>query len=419
MNRSFYNGVGGTKAHQFAIDTWANNIANISTSGFKANIPQFAELFSTKVAQINNQAAPVASDAGNGVRANSSAISMKTGSIMPTDRELDVALGGEGWFGVMSSDGEAAHFTRNGSLMYNRDGDIVNADGGYMLGTLTNELKEGVLKEMVRYIPLSGVDTQEPLKLPQDLRIAPVPTRKVTIHGNLGAEGQPASFNTNIFARNGDVNVLKLRIEKTSEEPNKSLWNMYASIENKEGKKIFEAPPAPIVFGSNGAVESFQIPVIKNGDETIELSIGEGFSGLVTLGGNLIDKSILADGVPSGKLTKYHFNRDGHIIAAFDNGRESAVGKLAVYHFANDQGLEKLGDNRFSATANSGAPLFYKNAAGENILGTDLIPYALELSNTSAAQALTELIMLQKAFDANAKAISTSDQLIQQALKMV
>lgn len=414
MNRAFHNGVNGTKSYQFGIDTWANNIANINTYGYRANMPQFANLFSDKIAMINNQG-PVQSDQGFGVRANSSAISMKLGSMMPTDRTMDLAIGSEGWFGVIGSDGNTPYFTRNGSFMYNRDGDIVNSDGAYILGSLSDELKSGTLTEVKQYMPLKDVGSQEALKLPKTLTLQSVPTKEVSFRGNLGVEGAPMQFNTHITAPNGDENLLTVDIKQITQEGKAPTWMMQAMVNSSKGENIFTSEAVPLNFKSNGALDNFTPPVIKNGDVEINLKNIE----LVTLAGDKISKSIVKDGTKQGSLERYHINKAGHIMAEFDNGLSSVVGKLGVYHFQNDQGLEKVGQNQFRPTSNSGEPFFYTNENGDYTIGSQLMPYTIEMSNTSASQALTELIIMQKAFDASAKAITTGDQLIQQALKMV
>jgi flagellar hook protein FlgE len=418
MNRTFYNGISGVKSQQFGIDTWGNNISNISTNGYKANIPQFAELFSDKLAQIDNTG-PVQSDQGFGARAHSSAIDMSQGSVVKTDRKLDVAIMGNGWFGV-TGDGEKVSYTRNGSFSYDKNGDIVNADGSFLMGTLSENLKSGKLNDVSNFIPLAPVDDQTILRMPDNLVLGAVATKKVAIHGNLGIEGVTGKFATNIFTASGEKHSLNIRIEKDYEQPETGTsWTLVATIKNEDGDITFESEPGQILFGGNGGVVKYDKPKIDNEGQNIDLTLGTKFGGLVTLGGEFIGKDIERDGLPQGKLIDYHVDKDGHIVANFDNGRASAVGKIALFHFQNDQGLTKLGDNVFDQSSNSGNAFFYKDALGRDAAGTDLLPYSLEKANVSTAEALTQLIVMQKAFDASAKSITTGDQLLQTALKML
>jgi len=97
---------------------------------------------------------------------------------------------------------------------------------------------------------------------------------------------------------------------------------------------------------------------------------------------------------------------------------QSSVGKIAVYHFQNDQGLNRVNGSRFAESNNSGKPLFFKDANGQNIIGSDIANFKLEGSNVEMSTGLTDLIVLQRAYDANSKSITTADQMIQKALNM-
>ena len=414
MNRAFYNGISGVKSQQFGIDTWGNNISNISTNGFKANIPQFAELFNDKLAQISNTG-PVQSDQGFGARAHSSAISMKQGSVVQTERKLDVAIMGDGWFGVTNGE-EGVAYTRNGNFASDKNGDLVNSDGAFLIGTLSPNLQDGKLADVSNFIPLAAATEQTTMRMPDDLILGSVATKNVVIHGNLGVEGVTGKFSTHIFMPNGEKGSIKIRIEKDENQPAQgSSWTLIAQLKNQAGETLFESDPGEIVFGANGGLVKFDKPKIDNDGVNIDLKIDN----MVTLAGNFIGKGIDADGLPQGKLIDYHIDRDGHVVANFDNGRASAVGKIALFHFQNDQGLTKMGDNLFAQSSNSGEAFFFKDALGRPSAGTDLLPHALEKANVSTAEALTQLIVMQKAFDASAKSITTGDQLLQTALKML
>lgn len=89
-----------------------------------------------------------------------------------------------------------------------------------------------------------------------------------------------------------------------------------------------------------------------------------------------------------------------------------------MYHFQNDQGLTSVSSNLFAESSNSGEAIFYTKENGESFLGSKIYSHKLEGSNVSLATALTELIIVQKAFDASAKSITTSDELLKNAINM-
>ncbi|QMS58712.1 flagellar hook protein FlgE [Campylobacter fetus] len=96
----------------------------------------------------------------------------------------------------------------------------------------------------------------------------------------------------------------------------------------------------------------------------------------------------------------------------------ASVAKVALYHFQNNQGLSKSSENTYQTTANSGQPIFYQDQNGNVVYGAAIKNSTLEMSNVDLGVSLTDLIIMQKAYDASAKSITTSDQMIQKAINM-
>jgi len=148
------------------------------------------------------------------------------------------------------------------------------------------------------------------------------------------------------------------------------------------------------------------------------MDLGSGFDGVVSITNLDITASSIANGTIGGDLVGYDINQSGEVFATFSNGEQSSVGKLAIFHFQNDQGLTRLNGSRFEEGPNSGEPLIFQNEKGENIIGTTLVNFKLESSNIEMTYGITELIILQRSFDANSKSITTADQMMQKALNM-
>ena len=189
---------------------------------------------------------------------------------------------------------------------------------------------------------------------------------------------------------------------------------------NNKVYEIVDTQTGVVTFGGGGQLLTNTIPTLSNGGTPLTLNFGEpnSFTGLIS--STTLEKSNAAtsDGYIEGFLSKYGIDGNGNVIAEFSNGRSSAIAKVALYHFQNDQGLNKESSTLFSTSSNSGKPIFYLNDDGESFLGSKILSSKLEGSNVSYATALTELIVMQKAFDASAKSITTSDQLIQNAINM-
>ncbi|PAF48314.1 flagellar hook protein FlgE [Helicobacter sp. 12S02232-10] len=200
MNDTILNSYSGIKTHQFGLDSISNNIANVNTTGYKENIPEFKSLFSAHLDSLNSSSI-TSNDRNFGASGASNAISTKSGNYHQSDGEFDMAYQGKGWFIVGSNkegdfkiekDGyeqkQPNYFTRNGSFTRDGDGYLVNSQGYYVYGINLGKIQNGVF---VSSNDTDG-DTKKlagneltPLNIPQELKFQPVLTSKVDISINL------------------------------------------------------------------------------------------------------------------------------------------------------------------------------------------------------------------------------------------
>ena len=123
------------------------------------------------------------------------------------------------------------------------------------------------------------------------------------------------------------------------------------------------------------------------------------------------------DGIEEGFLQNYQIDEMGKIIGIFSNAQDVVLGQIPVFHFQNEQGLESIGDSMFMETSNSNKAFLYTDDEG-NYLPSNIKSGMLESSNVNFSQAMTELIVTQKAFQASAKTVTTSDEMIQKAINL-
>jgi flagellar hook protein FlgE len=192
---------------------------------------------------------------------------------------------------------------------------------------------------------------------------------------------------------------------------------------DETAKKVYEivdSQTGQLTFGTSGELTSNTIPTLNNGGTTLTLDLGTvgTYDGMIS--STSIEKSNVADynGSLEGYLKSYAVDENGNIVASFSNGESSAIAKIAVYHFQNDQGLTQVSSTLFAESANSGKAIFYTDANGNNIAGTSIASSTLETSNTDLATALTELIVVQKAYSASSKSFTVGDELLQNAINM-
>ena len=123
------------------------------------------------------------------------------------------------------------------------------------------------------------------------------------------------------------------------------------------------------------------------------------------------------NGEVKGDLNNYQVDENGDIFALFSNAKSVKIATIPIYHFQNDQGLDSIGSNLYTPTSNSNEAFLYSKD-GEYIPGSKILSNSIEESNVNLSQAMTELIVTQKAFASAAKTVTTSDEMIKKAIDM-
>ena len=161
--------------------------------------------------------------------------------------------------------------------------------------------------------------------------------------------------------------------------------------------------PANISFsGNNGSVP----------DQQVNLSFGtvNAFDGMTSFGSRSSTSAISQDGYAGGELVEVKINQSGTLVGSFSNGRSFGLAQIGMAKFINNEGLSTEGGNVYTQTTNSGEAIIGTAAsAGHGFIKSS----ALEASNVDLSRALTQLIIIQRGFQANGQTITTSDQLLQ------
>ena len=219
------------------------------------------------------------------------------------------------------------------------------------------------------------------------------------------------SFGGDIYEANGDKDIISFNFYKKEVTSDSTIWK--AEINILKDNKIISTQTEDFTFNKNGSLINPKSISLKYLPITINTN-------LTAIYKTNIDTSIYSftqNGTSQGYLTKYEVDENGNIWANFSNNRSIKVATIPIYHFQNDQGLESVGGNLFKETVNSNKAFLYKKN-GEYIPGSLVKSHMLETSNTNFSQAMTELIINQKAFSAAAKTVTTSDEMIQKAINL-
>lgn len=432
MIQGFHTGVSGIKSYQTAIDVVANNLANINTVGFRGNTAEFASLFERTLSMTHGNTTHNREDLGVGTRVNTVAMVKEQGSILLTDKSTDLAINGDGWFSVQSNKDDIPLYTRAGDFTFDADSNLVSPDGSHVLGTMGTNMKEVMLKqangteykgaeitEQLAEVPLAGVESQEPLSFPKNLVYPPEPTSTARMIGNIGTDDEIRTLGAGIIDADGNRNHLKIKFTKTEiQTPPGTQWNAEATVQSLDGETVYSTINEVVEFNADGSLKANPFTTIDNRGSEVVIDLGSGYNGIVSIANSDITSSSMADGTIGGDLKGYEINKNAEVIAIFTNGVQTSVGKIAVFHFQNDQGLDRITGTKFRESADSGKAIFFKDADGKDVIGTSIANYQLENANVKMEIGLTDLIVMQRAFDANSKSITTADQMMQKALNM-
>lgn len=380
MLRSMFSGISGLRAHQTMLDVTGNNIANVNTTGFKGSATQFQDTLSQLVQGGGAPGAAIGgtnpAQIGLGVQVAGISTNFTQGSAQATGRASDLMISGDGFF-VVNAGGETL-YSRAGAFDFDAQGRLVTPNGPFVMGwNATN----GVVNQ--------GAALQN-ITLPRGVVAPAVATTNVRFTGNLpddAAAGTEIVRDVDVYDATGTATSVTLAFTRTATGWDvASGGSMLAALTFTDG-----LPTGPLSLAVGGV--------------TVDLAGVTGFADLSTL------KVAGQDGRTAGTLDAYSIGPDGTITGTFSNGATEAVGRIALASFVNPGGLEKAGDSTYRATANSG--VVELGAAGDPGYGSLASGY-LEMSNVDLSQEFTNLIIAQRGFQANARIITTSDEVLQE-----
>ena len=219
-------------------------------------------------------------------------------------------------------------------------------------------------------------------------------------------------FGGNIYDTNGNKDLINLSFTKQKVLNDKIEWNGEITVKDPKGN-IIKTINQTFTFDQKGNLNSPKKITLDSPQQMVinlqnltsyEKSTSSSYS-------------FSQNGIEKGYLKNYDITDNGTIFANFSNSKSVAVGQIPVFHFQNEQGLESIGNNLFMETSNSNKAFLYKKD-NKYISGAKILSHKLESSNVNFAQAMTELIVTQKAYSAAAKTVTTSDQMIQKAINM-
>jgi flagellar hook protein FlgE len=428
---SFSTPLSGLTAAQGQLQSVSNNLANINTDGYKDQTLTFADVFS-QTGVTNGSGDPV--QTGSGVTVSSTDADFSEGSLSATGTSSNMALSGNGFFVTRSPSG-LADYTRAGDFTTNNAGQITTPSGELLLG----------------YPAVNGVvntaTTLQPLQVGTGVTSPAVASTTMNISANLnaGATVGPTSTTTStlpVFDSLGASHTLTVTYAMTAA----NTWSYTVTMPTAD---LIPTPAAPVpatetvATGTLGFSTSGVLDAVNGVASPAAVAAGipltippAGFTladgaaalpvtwNLETAGTPTITQTATAsatsatstNGFASGTLSTYAVQPDGTIDGTFSSGQTLALGQVAVASFSNNQGLVAIGNNNYQASAASGAAVI--GLAGTGGRGT-VIGGSVEQSNVNIATEFAKLIVAQQAYSANAKSITTFNQVSQATIAML
>ncbi len=250
------------------------------------------------------------------------------------------------------------------------------------------------------------------------------------ISAGSGVEAFSQGFNTathsssiDVFDSLGSKHTIRMEFRKTAlETATGSTWAINISVPAPatiDTTAPFDEKTGTIHFNNDGSLETFNPPNLSfsanNGsapEQQVRLSFGSAdtFEGMTSFNSRSSTSGISQDGFTGGNLLGIKIDQSGTLVGSFSNGHSFGLAQIGMAKFANNEGLSAKGGNIYDETANSGDAIIGTAASG----GRGFIQSsALEASNVDLSRALTQLIIIQRGFQANGKTVTTSDQLLQ------
>lgn len=478
MMRSLYSAVSGLKTHQTRMDVIGNNIANVNTEAFKASSVRFSEIMyqTTASASGGNGATGTggvnAKQIGLGVTTGSTSVNITgAGASETTGKPFDLKLtDSQSTNFFIVSDGTNRYFTRAGSFYVDGNGYLCMSSTGYTLQGWQVDPTNGEIRK----------DVVSPLQVmsPENQTASPEATTKAYASGvldkndsNVNADdgyvmtlgfyddlgySYTAKFAVKPIKNNGTVEAGKYKITLTDviNSESKSILDADETEKKAQIQKIFGTDGYTIEYdtnkgtfvsiganGTNGA-NGTQKPVsqllkmselntgyktdLGNGQTQVsnfkDIEIDFSKSMNYDNGGTSTLKMLKGDstgdgaGKKLGALTGISVDQQGRIHGSYDNGNTILLGQIAVAQFANASGLEKVGNNCYQTTLNSGE--FDGIGVEVNADGSAINSGELEMSNVDLSGQFTDMIVTQRGFQANSRVITTSDTLLEELINL-
>lgn len=380
-------GVSGLLGYQQGLRVIANNTANLNTPGYKSSTLQFADLFYARSSGGGT------AQLGHGLDTTGTHLNFRPGDLRQTGNDFDLAVDGNGMFMLRTADGQT-RYTRAGQFDFDAKGFLVHrGDGSKVLG---RDASGGLVE-----ISIAG------------MRVSPGrPTTTANFTGNLSSTLPEYTVEgLKVFDALGQEHTLSLKF--TSQAPESpGSWH----VELFDGATSVGSSEIVFVDGrATLATSMLTFSYAPPGRAAQLLSFHFGADATSFASGGLATLAMTSqDGYGPGNLSGVGFDETGTLVASYGNGQTTRGARLALGRFGSADAVRALGGNLFAATGNGE---WQTGVAGEGGFGA-VKAGVLEGSNVDLSREFSELVVMQRGYQASSQVISTANDMLQELFGM-
>ena len=420
--RSLQIGISGMTASGNALGVSGDNIANAGTNGFKSSRAEFQDVLSTTLKGIDG-----GDQFGSGTRLAHIRSMFTQGNISRTENITDLAINGNGFFLISAPFGRG--FTRDGAFGFDKEGQMINADGYLVLG-FAADADGRIINKLA---PIKLGNTTIPAKATETVKVMMnLDSRDEIKQFNIDKPENTANFSSGItvYDNVGTARLVTIYYNKVAD----NQWEYHAVIDGKDAingkeKSLVEMANGRLIFNDKGVLQeevpgqnSFNFNKGAAQGQKIEFDFGksikeggDGLLGSTQYGSSSNVARHTQDGFSAATLTSMSFNDDGVLTAVYNNGISRNIAQIAIGKFENNEALMKVGKNLYKESRASGEAAIGK--PGESGRG-EVFSKSLELSNVDLAEEFVGLMNMQRNFQANVKTLTTADQMLQEIINL-
>ncbi|MBS1166000.1 MAG: flgE [Proteobacteria bacterium] len=408
--------VSAMQAQSTALSIISNNLANVSTTGYKASSASFSSLLTSSGS---------ASSSSGGVTVAKSQNILASGTLVDSSVSTNIAVDGDGFFAVTSGDGSQVYYTRNGAFTVDDDTGYLTNNGYSLLGWPTDA--DGNVVGGTTGTNLEIIDTST-------LTGYAAATTTATLSGSLPADAT-SSYNSELTLYDSLGTSYTLDVTWTKSTTTDNTWSMsFGTLTDGDGNTVSGATvtgSSTITFNSDGTLKSpetttLAISGLTDGasDMSVTLDLGtagasDGLSQYTpddSSTSTTVDIACEANGCAYGTMSGVTIDEDGTVSANYSNGESVAIYKIPLATFSNSNGLTELSNSVYSASStSSGATYHFADSDGVGAIKSS----ELEESTTDTNTEFSSMIAAQQAYSSASQVISTAKDMFDSLLSAV